>query len=295
MPTPPFNPLGDNVLITDQTKFENWLRKLWADEFGQALCINLYIDLNKRRLDMQDVASVINNMMFTNGDARLAFYEYIRDHQAELLFHHLDGPQSIEDDQYVRVLTIKDMITYYLHEPLKLHPELFEAEKEVQYKFYDAPLDERENLGVVEAAWTGNMAIVWVTSRSELETVISACKVAHEDPANTIRDRLGFSQLNDGQLVYIIYPEDFDRARVYMPTVLDANVGSLFYLSIASADGWGLSCCLHPHSPGLKERVHEAFTGGLTAEYEMKKIGEIKFPASPKFNHLVNEAIIRAQ
>ncbi len=280
-------------VVADRPGFGRWLDLLFTDVYGQVLGVNLYIDLKHGRVAHSHVVKLFDDMTFPGGDARWAFYNHVEGHQGDCLFNHLGGPQLLDDDQYVRVLTIKDMIDYYLRKPLRLPSLTYEAEQEVLDRFFYAPEDSREKLGVVTEIWKGKMMNVWVTSGKDLDFEIS--KIPELDLANIIRDRLGFSALHAGKLVRIIYPIDFDRAEVYIPTTLDASTGSLYYLSAFSGRGWGLSCCLSPTHHGLNERVHKAFDGGLTDEFEMKLLSEITNAASPNTSHLLNEAINRAR
>jgi len=302
MPTDPSLPSLDDIRtnlhtllisdIEDLDKFENWLDVLITETYGQVLCVNLFIDLKNRCLDTAVVANVIDKMVFAGDQARWAFYKYVEEHQDETFFNHLHGPMVLENDVYVRILPLADMIEYYLREPLKLPPLTYEAEQEVLERFFKLPPNRREKLGVVTEVFRGKMLNGWVTSKSVLDS--STAGLSSNERADRIRDRLGFSSLDSGKLVQIIYPANFDRAPNYVPTTLDSHFGSVYYLSTDAADDWGLTCCLNPLHDGLRERVHKVFDGGLTDEFEMTLVGEITCVPIPNPGHLINEALKRA-
>jgi hypothetical protein len=231
-------------------------------------------------------------MAFAGAQGRWAFYRYVEDHQSDTLCNHLNGPVSLDTDQYARVLPIMDMIEYYLRKPLMLPPLTYEAEQEVLERFFTLPPDKRETLGVVTEVWRGRMLNVWITSKSLLDTSLAG--LSENETANVLRDRLGFSGLDSGKLLGIVYPRRFDRVETYVPTSLDSHSGSLFYVSTDGSDRWGLTCGLEASIEGLRERVHQAFDGGLTDQFAMKLFGEITKPAAPDPTHLLNEALTRA-
>jgi hypothetical protein len=276
--------------VANIDKLNHWLNKLLEDIFGQVLCVNLYIDLRSGYLNEEQIGIIIDEIDFPSTGARAAFYEYVEKYQSKVLFSNLEGPQTIENDQYVRILPIRDMIDYYLRSALKL-PLTYEAQREVMERFFELPDEDREELGIVTEVWRGRMMNVWVTSKSELELELS--RLPTSDAANVIRDRLGFYEPNEGIIVYVIYPEKFDKPMVYKPTTIDAHYGCFQYLSIITKKGWGRSCCLNSLSDGLDERVHEAIKG-LTNEFKMKILGVIDQKASPDLEHLLNEALRRA-
>ena len=277
--------------IRDASLLADWLDQLLAEDiYGQVLCVNLYIDLNKRCLKTSAVANVINQMAFSGTAPRWSFYQYIEKNQGETLFNHLKGALTVADDQFVRILTLADMIEYYLRKPLKLLPLSFEAEQEVFERFFNSPPDKRETLAVVTAIQKGKMLNVWVTSKTTLDTALK--HLTSGKPADELRDRLGFNGVDSGKLVYIVYPKNFDHAATYVPTTLDTHSGSLFYVS-AGEHEWGSTCCLHSRTKGMKERVHEPFNG-LTGDFKLELVGEITDSSVPELDHLLDEAVKRA-
>jgi hypothetical protein len=276
--------------IEDETAFGEWLDKLLSDVYGQVLCLNLYIDLTKGCLNAPAVASVINRMTFSGSEPRWAFYQYIENNQGQVLFNHLGGALTLADDQFVRILLLRDMVDYYFRKAITLPPLTYEAEQEVLNKFILPPPDSRQSLDVISEVQKGKMLNVWVTSKDTLDTALAP--LTSDKKANTLRNRLGFSGVDSGKLVYLVYPEHFDRARTYVPTTLDTHKGSLFYVSAGEKE-WGLTCCLTPGTHGLKERVHEPFTG-LTADFTLELLGEITESSNANPDHLLDEAVRRA-
>jgi hypothetical protein len=276
--------------IADETAFGAWLDKLLSDVYGQILSLNLYIDLHMGCLNASAVANILNRMTYSGSEPRWAFYEYIENNQGEALFNHLGGALTLANDQFVRILLLADMVDYYLRKPLSLPSLSYEAQQEVLDRFFFLPPDRRETLAVVNEVQRGRMLNVWVTSKNALDTALT--RITSDNTANKLRDRLGFSGVDNGKLVYIVYPEDFDRASTYVPTTLDTHSGSLFYVS-AGENAWGLTCCLSPGTDGMKERVHEPFTG-LTADFKLELLGEITESSSPDLDHLLGEAVRRA-
>jgi hypothetical protein len=225
-------------------------------------------------------------MAFPENDARWAFYKFAEENQHQAFFKHLGGPQLLAGNQYVRTLPLLDLIEYYLRKPLGL-PAAHEAEREVMEMFFELPEEERENLGVVQEVWSGRLPIVWVTDR--------ALCGPPQCPAGEVGDRLGLYGLKACKLVSIIYPSDFDRARSFVPTTLDAPFGAVFYLSVTPASGWGLTCSLTPSYTGVRERVHESFAGGLSEEFELLYVGPVEVDPKPDFDHLMMQGLIRVQ
>jgi hypothetical protein len=277
--------------IEDESVLGDWLDKLLTDEiYGQVLCVNLYIDLTKGCLSTSKVASIVNRMAFSGTAPRWTFYQYIENNQSEAIFNHLHGALGPADDQFVRVLPLADMIDYYLRQPLSLPPLSYDAEQEVFERFFNPPPDKRETLGVVTAIQRAKMLNVWVTSKTMLDTLLA--HLPNDKTANILRDRLGFSGVDSGKLVCVVYPEEFDTARTFVPTTLDAHSGSLFYVS-SGENKWGMTCCLNSGSEGLKERVHEPFDG-LTADFKLMFVGDITDVSSGQLDHLLGEAMKRA-
>lgn len=272
--------------VANSSKLVDWLDSLVKDTPGRLLCINLCIDLENGYLDPLVVADVIDKIAFSGNEARWAFYQFTEDHKNGAFFKHLSGPQLLADDQYVRILPLMDMIGYYLRKPLGL-PETYEAEQQVMELFFELEEDERETLEVVAEVWSGKLPMVWVSDQQ--------LSGPPQSSVDDIADRLGLYGIQPGKLVAIVYPDNFDRARGFVPTTLDASFGSLFYLSLTPAGSWGQTCSLTPAHNGVKERVHEAFAGGLTADFEMLFLGEIKTNPTHNLGHLMTEAFKRAR
>ena len=301
MSTPPITPrlaeIRDHLRtfllaeIEDETALGDWLEKLLTDEiYGQVLCVNLYIDLKRGSLHTSTVANIINRMAFSGATPRWTFYQYIEKNQSEALFNHLTGALTLADDQFVRILTLSDMIDYYLRKPLRLPPLSYDAEQEVFEKFFNAPEHKRTTLAVVREIQRGKMLNVWVTSKTMLDKALA--DLPKEQAANILRDRLGFSGVDNGKLVGVVYPKDFDSAGTFVPTTLDTHSGSLFYVSTGEEE-WGLTCCLNSRTEGMKERVHEPFSG-LTADFKLELLGDITDISEGELDHLLGEAINRA-
>jgi hypothetical protein len=276
--------------VTPGSNLAEWLDDLFDENnvFGQLLGLNLYIDLKTGAIQEPDVSAIINQMIREN-DARLSFYRSVENEstQSNCICRHVGGQQSIAGDRYVRVLPFTLMAEYWSRS-LSL-PNSPELQAEMERRFYGEDLSARTGLGQIRAWWRGRMENVWVTSKAALDQILDL-DISDKDKASVARTRLGFYKFDVGRLVFVAYPPDFDLALGYVPTSLDANSTSLFFVPIGmepTAD-WGETCSLTPVHPGMKERVHRGFVG-LTDEFESEIIGYVE-PAEADTNHLLKVA-----
>jgi hypothetical protein len=304
--TPTFDDLVKKYLFTrlapyvDQDALSEWLDRLFNFSLGKLLGYNLCIDLKNQSLPTPLVADVINNMSASGGDERARFYEFIEGEavQPHYILKHVRGVQPLNGDRYVRILPLDLGIEYYFRHALTLSSSNREAEDEVLEQFFNPDKTKRKGLGLVREVWRGRMLNVWVMSKAQLDDVRSA--VHEEQFANAVRDLLGFSELDEGTLVGIVYPADFTEG--YLPTTLDAHSGCHFFVTHDSAGAdWGLTCCLNiTHAghyfghDGFKERVHESFDG-LTDAFHGEIIGEITEEPEPNWSYLLRVARSRVR
>lgn len=301
-------------LVADQGKLQAWLDEMFAlhrgstspstspppiaeEQFAQALGVSIYIDLVKGAVDADLIAQTIDSMDFRSSEPRDSFAAYPEDEdeQPEYLCKHEDGPQTLQDDdQYIRVMKLKDMIEYYLRDALTLStPCSYEAEKEVLDGFVLPPAASRKRLGVVTGVFRGGRMNVWVASKKDLDAARTVAS-SDDEAATLIRDRFGLYDLNRGTLVYVLYPPGFRGVDFYMPTTLDIGPCCQFYVSNDRSGGWGLTCGLTAANEGLNERVHVVLREGLTDEFTMELIGAVDVDATPDTDHLLKEALRRA-
>lgn len=287
--------LGSHVADAKKDQFNDWLNKLAADRLGAVLGYNLYIDLKNNCLDDALVIDVINRMVTSHSHPRDCFCVCLEDEAQQLRYicKHARREQSLEGDRYIKISSLDSMIEHYFMHALGLpNATSLESQTQVLDLFFEPPDGEKMGLGIIEGTIRGRMKNVWVTSKNELDELRDATPPT--EFANIVRDRLGFDELNDGKLVGIVYPIDFNRAKAYVPTTLDAHSGCHFFISFVSGtNDWGLTCGLSSTAIGLKERVHEAFDG-LTDEFESEMIGDITKLADPEWKHLLDEADRRA-
>jgi hypothetical protein len=288
--------------VKDETAFNEWLEGLFQLDLGAVLGVNLYIDLKNKSLDRARVAKVIDRMAASSDDARARFYACLEDEafQLECILQHAHGPQPLPADRYVRIFPLDLGIEYYFRRALELNPANYETEDEVLKQFFNPDKAERKGLSMVHEVWRGRLLSVWVTSKAQLDDVRSA---AGDERlfANAVRDRIGFSELDEGLLVGIAYPADFSERHGYIPTTLDAHAGCHFFIPYTSTDAdWGLSCCLNANhdghyfgTDGFKERVHRSIDG-LTDEFEGEIIGEVIGTPAPDRSYLLEVALSRA-
>lgn len=302
-------------LVADPGKLRAWLDELFAlttaggstspptspspgadEEVAQALGVSIYIDLVKGSVDADLIAQTIDGMDFRSPEARDSFAAHPEDEdeQPNYLCKHEDGPQTLrDDDQYIRVMKLKDMIEYYLRDALTLStPCSYEAEKEVLDRFVLPPAASRRGLGVVTGVFRGGRMNVWVASKKDLDTARSVTG-SDDEAATLIRDRFGLYDLNRGTLVYVLYPSGFRGVDFYVPTTLDIGPFCQFYVSNDRSSGWGLTCGLTAAKEGINERVHVAFDG-LTDAFTIEMIGAVDVDATPDTDHLLKEALRRA-
>jgi hypothetical protein len=287
--------------VREEAAFREWVDNLFKDTLGQVLGVNLYIDLFHESLEQSLVASIIDGMSPSGGDARERFYACVEDEgfQPGCICMHKRGTQLLAGDRYVRILPLDLGIQYYFRHALSLASSGHEAESEVLEEFFNPVKEERRGLGLVREIWRGRMMNVWVTSKAQLDDVRAATD--EDEFANVVRDYLGFEELDEGVLVGIVYPVDFAADDVRIPTTLDAHSGCHFFVSFASVGAeWGLTCCLnggHDHAPpprsGFKERVHRPFVG-LTDAFESEMIGKVTEEPEPDWAYLLGVALDRA-
>jgi hypothetical protein len=281
--------------VADEAQFNEWLDSLFIDDLGQVLGINLYIDLMNDALDHLLVAQVIDRMIASSSDARERFCVCLEDeaYQLDYICKNRQGPQPLLKDRYITILPLESMIEYYFRYALTLpSSSSFEAQDEILRNFFKPKKEDRKGLGIINRTWRGRMQNVWVTSKNQIDALRFA--TAEDKFANAVRDRLGFAELDEGTLVGIIYPANFDGLKAYIPTTLDAHAGCHFFIPFASVKStWGFTCGLNSRSPGLSERVHQSFEG-LTDEFESEMIGEITEEAMPDWVYLLEQARKRA-
>jgi hypothetical protein len=196
----------------------------------------------------------------------------------------------LNNDQYIRVARLDSMIKYYLQQPLGFSPHTEESQREALARVFDMRNPNREKLGVITATWRGEWPNVWVISKAELESVISALPKGSQ--ADHVRDRLGLKWESGCAIVYVIYPHLFDEVRAFKPTSIDAHWNFDCYISSTSNDGWGKTFCLDGATGGFEERIHEIFQG-LTDAFEPGILGTLMKDAEVDQQHLLAEAIRR--
>lgn len=281
--------------VSDASSFEQWLNGLFDHDnvFNHLLGINLYIDLKTGALERDTVIQILNSMTPLD-DARLSFYQYVEqeDNQSFCVCQHRGSAQGISDDRYVRVLPLTSMIEYYFRAATTLPADLGEAENEVERLFYNSDPGSRTQLGVIRNVWRGGMENVWVTSKTALDDIINS-DIPDDEKACLTRDRLGLYELDDGRLVYVVYPPDFDFVEAFVPTTLDASSTSYFFAATGmTTETWGMTCSLNHKCTGMLERVHKAFVG-LTDDFGSEIIGYLTEAGEPDPNHLLEVALNR--
>ena len=275
--------------VTTGADLDQWLADLFEapNTFGQLLGMNLYIDLKTEAIEERDVAKILNKMI-RDRDPRSSFYRCIEDvnNQSSCLCQHRSGQQNMDADQYVRVMPFTSMARYCCESLTKTNTP--EAQAEIEEMFYADDPDERAPLGLLRALWRGRMDNVWVTSKVELDQVLSL-SIGSEKKASQLRTRLGFYEYDTGRLVFVAYPPSSNYA-AFQPTSLDANSTCFFFVSKQRQpnDTWGETCSLNPTLPGMKERVHRGFQG-LTDDFESEIIGTVE-PSEADLNHLLSVA-----
>jgi hypothetical protein len=276
--------------VTRVSDFDQWLDNLFGlkNIFGHVLGLNLYIDLKTGALDELEVANVVN-LMVKDSDARRSFYGCVEDvsHQSLCICQHRNGQQVIDHDRYVRIMPFTSMVQYYCRSLTKTYSP--EAEAEVERMFYSEDRAERFPLGLLTGRWRGRMDNVWVTSKSDVDEILSL-SIAPEKKATCLRTRLGFYEYDRGRLVFVAYPPDVDFFASFQPTSLDANSGCFFFVSKGNlaTETWGETCSLNSSFPGMRERVHHGFQG-LTDAFESEIIGYVE-PEITDTNHLLHTA-----
>ena len=290
-----YNELSSYVAL--ESYFIEWLDDIFNEDnvFGQLLGIGLYIDLKTSALEKNTVINILDKMILEDN-ARISFYLCVEneENQSSCICQHRSSMQNIDGDRYVRVLPLSSMIDYYYRHATTLPPNYGEAEIEVIQEFYNPDRGKRTGLGVIRTVWRGKMGNVWVTSKSELDEILYS-DISEEKKACSIRDRLGFYELDDGLLVYVVYPSDSELAEAYVPTSLDACSKSYFFVPIGKTEEtWGMTCSLNPASVGMKERVHKVFNEGLTDAFESEIIGPVTEAGKPDTDHLQEVALNRA-
>jgi hypothetical protein len=290
--------------VQDRAQFDKWLDALFDDDRGSVLGFNIYIDLKSNALEQELVIQVIDRMAASHSNARDSFCLSVEDerYQPQYVCKHSHGSQPLDEDRYVRIMPLDDMIEYYFRYAMTLPSSSnYASQNKVLRQFFNPNIDRRKGLGLIAKTWRGRMYNVWVTSKREMDELRSI--TSKNSFADEVGERLGFDQLIAGdKLLGIIYPVNLDHLETYIPTTLDAHNGCNFFVPFASGDvDWGLSCCLNlnsrqkndPDIYGFKERVHESFEG-LTDEFEGEIIGDVTESAAPDLNHLFHVARRRA-
>lgn len=250
-----------------------WLAQLETSPDGPRLAICMVIDLTHKAVDPKLFTTVLNALEWPSDDAREAFETAMAPHLHDVIAasRHTALPMD-GGDRYVRVLTVRDMLTYYLaHRYLVLdRADTTEFLKHVP---------DGTPLGEVSAEWRGRRPLVWVGSYEAVRTVMKKAE-SRDQGATHVADALGLSpdpacDSPEQMVLGVVYPPGFSDAECRQPTTFDATwkePGGL-YLSWPREDGWGRTWSVSGTAADrLKERVHRMLQG-LTDEFTTELLG----------------------
>jgi hypothetical protein len=178
-----------------------------------------------------------------------------------------------------RIMTAPDFVRHHV----KLEKGGLTPEVEVPLHLIQRLEDEGlENFaqGTLKTA----QPVVWVTDSRQVESVRASsappsmaatgseiCEIATQ-----LRERLGLNHYaDDQQLLELVYPEALpgEQCQLHPPTVLD-GIGSIYYRSGRTHDGWGVTVDLTSGGAGLPEAVHPPTC--LTSEFRVRNLGRIR-------------------
>jgi hypothetical protein len=263
-------------LLPDPSVTKQWLEALGRSPHGSLLAACIAIDILSGAVAPTTFTSILTHLDPAEPDPLMAFNGALRacPHARELLCaSQLPAATLSPPANYVRLLTLREFVTFYLastHSLSSLDPaDLAHARKH----FLLAP---QLSLSNVRRTWRGSAELVWVTRSDAIERLRATA--SNPDLPTNLNDAFCLGRDPGEELLAVHYPPGFDAViRTLPPTTLDANwmTRSLAFLSGPDSEGWGQTHCASGLYKPQPERVHSSFKG-LTDNYHAVYIGPVK-------------------